>query len=60
MMEFTDMLGNAVFVKKDDVVGIKADVANDYGKKSSLILLRGGHQVQVKGTTTETMERLNG
>lgn len=58
MMEFKDVLGNAVFVRKDDVVGIKADTANNYGRKYSLILLRGGHQVQVNIPTKEVMSRL--
>jgi len=58
-MEFKDYFGNPVFVKKEDIVAVRADVQQySKGDKTSIILTNGGHQIQVQGNVNMVMREI--
>lgn len=52
---FEDYFHNPLVVKCEDVVGVRTDNAT---KGCTIILLSGGHKVQVRGTVFEVINEL--
>lgn len=52
---FDDYFHNPLVVKQEDVVGVRTD---NVTKGCTIILLSGGHKVQVLGTVLEVINEL--